>query len=167
MKRLTYDPKLLREVLDYDPDTGIFRWRRCGKLAIIAGTIAGYVRSDGYVLIGIKGPYYMAHRLAVAWMTGEWPAHQVDHKNLNRADNRWCNLRQCTNSQNQANTPRSPSRNTTGAKGVSKRKNGRFIAHVTKNKKIVHLGTFATIAEAKAAYDLGAVKHFGEFARLK
>jgi hypothetical protein len=112
----------LWEILDYDPDTGEFRWRTSrGTKMHRAGDAAGFLQ-NGYRVVWIGKRPYGLHRLAWLWMTAAWP-RQIDHVNLNRADNRWCNLREATTSQNLANA-RMPSTNTSGFKGVSRAPHG-------------------------------------------
>lgn len=157
----------LRELLNYDPATGLFRWRvtRCnGKVK--AGTVAGAVNNNGYVTIGIDGKTRSAHRLAFLYMEGAMPPAEVDHINGDRADNRWCNLRHATRSQNQANIGAHRT-NKTGVKGVSLSRNGnRFTAAIQTEGKQYHLGTFDTIEEAAAAYERAANDLHSSFARV-
>jgi len=91
------------------------------------------------------------------------PLIQVDHKNMNKLDNRRSNLRVCTNSENQANI-KVHKRNKTGYKGVRYQSN-RYEAYIWKNKPI-YLGRFDTVEEAALAYNKKALELFGEFARL-
>jgi hypothetical protein len=90
------EPGEAAELLDYDPDTGVFRWRvrRRGRPYgwMPAGTPAGSVWNDGYRYICINGTPYRADQLAFVLMTREWPQRGVDHNNKNRADDRWLNL---------------------------------------------------------------------------
>lgn len=66
----------------------------------------------------IRGRFYKAHRLAWVWMTGAWPEFELDHINLDKADNRFANLRQATHAENGSN--RIPqSNNTSGYKAVN------------------------------------------------
>jgi hypothetical protein len=99
------------------------------------------------------------------WMTGQWPRYQMDHKNRNRSDDRWSNLRQATRSQNQGN--RINSNNSLGLKGVcweaDRRKYKAYIEG--KDGRTINLGRFNTAAEAQAAYAAAASKKFGQFAR--
>src|SRR5437879_5605760 len=105
----------LKELLTYDPETGEFRWKVAPNGRVRVGDIAGCVSSRGYILIGIDGALYRAHRLAFLFMTGAFPEPQVDHSNRDKADNRWLKLREANNSQNNANKP-AQSNNTSGYK---------------------------------------------------
>jgi hypothetical protein len=80
----------LRELLNYDPDTGVFTWRVRPVHSHRVGDIAGSVRTTrGYRLIGVAGRVYKAHRLAWLYMMGEWPKDQIDHINRDPSDNRF------------------------------------------------------------------------------
>ncbi len=94
----------LRELLSYNPTTGVFRWRvtRGGRLA---GARAGCIdRRNGYVVIRVGKVKYSAHQLAMLHATGEWPTLEIDHKNRRKADNRLCNLRQVSRRLNIINS---------------------------------------------------------------
>lgn len=164
--KLTYER--VREVLSYEQETGIFTWLVRTGLRVRIGSVAGCIREDdGYRQIRIDGEIYLAHRLAYFWMTGKWPAETVDHMNRDRDDNRWCNLRAASYSQNNANAI-SRSSSKTGLKGVSfapQAKRRPWAARICKNRKHKHLGYFATPEEAHAAYDRAARDLHGEFAR--
>lgn len=149
----------LKEVLHYDPLTGLFKWLVTNSNRAVAGTVCRSINGHGYVQIGIDGRRYEGQRLAWLYMTGEWPVHLVDHIDTDKKNNRWSNLRAATLSENMANTRR---RN--GVKGVRFR-NGRYHAHVTIGGKQVHLGTFDTAEAASAAYAIAARQAFGEYAR--
>jgi len=118
-----------------------------------------------YRQIKIDGANYQASRLAVLWMTGQWPKrkYDVDHRNLNKGDDRWSNLREATRSQNKANIP---GRSRAGLKGVTFNPvRGKYIAQITVNRRAVNLGRFDDPQSAHAAYVAAASKHFGQFAR--
>lgn len=153
----------LKEVLHYDPETGLFTWLvRPGKFSRKrVGDVAGYSRpDDGYVEIKIDGKSYYGHRLAFLYMTGSFPEHDGEHKNTNGSDNRWKNLRPATRSQNLGNT--NVKRNSaTGIKGVGVHHTGRFYARF----RYKNLGVFDTAELASAAYSKAANDYFGEFAR--
>lgn len=145
----------LRELFHYDDQTGVFvRLVDVGSRASFnkAGTRAGCVNKRiGYILIGIDGRDYYAHRLAWLWVHGKWPLHQIDHINGNRADNRLENLRDVTKAQNMQNLKRSRKDSSTGLLGVVPSK-GRFTSVIFVNKVTHRLGTFDTPEQAHAAY---------------
>jgi hypothetical protein len=87
---------------------------------------------------------------------------EIDHINGDGLDNRKCNLRVCTKSQNQMN--KGIILNHTGYKGVHSRKSGLFYAQIWVGKNI-HLGSFKTAKEAADAYDEAALQVYGSFAK--
>lgn len=151
----------LKRTLHYEPETGIFKWLVSPATNIKVGTQAGTLVGDGYVVIRVFGKAYKAHRLAWLYMTGEWPEHTVDHRDLCRSNNRWENLRSATYSQNRANTP---SENQTGFRGVQKNKSGYWAKIKIKGKTIL-LGKHDTAEDAHRAYMKAANEYFGDFAR--
>jgi hypothetical protein len=162
----------LRDILDYDMDTGLFWWKdrddlpkRC-RQAINNGAPAGCLnKHTGYIYVGIAGKTYLASRLAYFYVTGYWP-QEIDHKNRNPADNRWDNLRDAVRSTNMGNTARY-SNNTSGFKGayfVKGKK--RWKAMICINRKNIHLGYFDTAELAHEAYCYAAKRERGEFARF-
>jgi hypothetical protein len=156
----------LREVLDYGPEAGIFRWKMRLSDNTHVGDVAGSMSSRGYIQIRIDGVLYSAHRLAYLYVHGYLPK-EVDHRNTVRSDNRIDNLRASTRSQNTANSG-VRSDNTSGYKGVSKdKRSGKWWAHIKVNGKHFSLGRFTDIKDAAVAYRSAAVHHFGEFARFE
>lgn len=155
----------LRELIDYDPETGIFRWRipRGGNRV---GDIAGCPDSHNYHLIGIDRKVYVAHRLAWLWMTGCWPEDDIDHVNRDKKDNRWANLREATRSQNIINSPpRKDSRS--GLRGISwDGARSKWVSQIGVAGKNIHLGRFKTKEEAYQAYKDAAIAAYGEFAEF-
>jgi len=55
------------------------------------------------VTIGANGSRHLAHRLAWLYMAGAWPSGVIDHMNGDPSDNRWSNLRDVTQAENNAN----------------------------------------------------------------
>jgi hypothetical protein len=160
----------LRELLTYDPATGIFT--RCvGRGGVRAGSVAGCVWEKGangpYLRISIDGRQYSAHRLAFLWITGEFPPDDVDHIDGDGLNNRLGNLRAATRTQNLANRRRHKN-NTSGFKGVSfHKRERRFRAKIQVGGKTQNLGSFDTAESAHAAYCAAAEKTHGAFARAK
>jgi len=141
----------LRDSLDYDPQTGIFKWAK-SKRNGWAGREAGWVDKDGYRHIRICNALHPAHRLAWLYMTGAWPSNGfIDHKNLVPSDNRWVNLRNVTKRTNQENRRRPGKGNKAGFLGVSP--NGkRWMATINSRGTHYYLGTFDTPEEAHGVY---------------
>jgi|SRR5882724_6696570 len=165
MREASLTTKRLRAVLDYEPSTGLFRWRIRLSNRVKVGDIAGSRTKYGYVEIRIDDSLYLAHRLAVKWVTGRWPKVIIDHRDVNDRSNRWGNLRQATHSQNHGNTNLQKN-NTSGFRGVvwfARDKCWR--AQIKINGSTIHLGYFKTAEAASAAYLAAAEKHFGEFLR--
>lgn len=153
----------LLELLHYDQNTGIFTWRvnRGGRKAARAGSVAGHTRPDGYFEICVDRNRVLAHRLAWFYVHGRWPAEQIDHMNGIRLDNRLSNLREATQSQNNANRPP-----VSGLKGVYFHKRaGRWAAQIKQDGEVTYLGLHDTPQQAHAAYCEAAERLFGEFAR--
>ncbi len=145
------------KTFSYDPDTGFIH----DKNGSVKGTI-----SLGYLVTWFEGKLYRNHRIAWALHHGISNFGVIDHVNMDRADNRISNLRQCTQSGNIANSPARIS-NTSGIKGVSWcKQTGKWNATITKDRKRMNLGRFDSIEEAAGVYAEAAKHHFGEFARL-
>ena len=153
-----------RRLLDYDPHTGVIRWKeatgRGGRAT--AGSAAGTINSEGYVVVRIRGRDYRAHQLAFFLMKGRWPTAQVDHVNGVRSDNRMVNLREATHEQNAANSAkRRDSR--APFKGIRAQR-GKWVARIKDGGREYHIGTYETAEEASAAYHAEAVRRRGVFA---
>lgn len=168
---LTQD--LLKSLLVYDPATGAFTWlKRPGRTAWntrYAGKLAGYDWRIGkltYRCIRLFDWPFMAHRLAVLYMTGQWPPQDVDHRDTDGLNNRWSNLRLATKVDNAGNTGVKKS-NKTGLKGVSRSSSGRFRANISIDGRQTCLGTFATPEAAHEAYKRAALRKYAEFARFE
>jgi len=160
--QMSLTAKRLRELLHYNPQTGIFVWldkQRAKK------STAGRLRAGGYVDIKVDYISYSGHALAWLYVTGKWPHQQIDHIDTVKFHNWWSNLRLATPSQQQANTKLRPN-NTSGYKGVYWSKQAqRWMARVKKNGKFVHQSRHTSPEAAHAAYVRAAEEAFGEFAR--
>ena len=153
----------LLEVLSYDPEAGVFRWK-VSRGTRKAGATAGNRRVDGYSYIKIDEVLYRSTRLVWLWMYGRWPREHIDHIDGNTSNDRINNLREASRSQNLGNRKRNKN-NSSGFKGVHARGN-LFRAYVTKDGKRFHLGVFHSAIEAHNAYMVKAKELFGEFARF-
>jgi hypothetical protein len=155
----------LREVLRYDPETGVFVWlkRTSEKSRIKVGAVAGHEhKSSGYIVIWVDGLAYQAQVLAWLYVYGEWPEDLVDHRDKNKKRNAIGNLRDANNSQNKANGA-TYSKPTGLLKGVTIN-SGRYRAQIVKDYKHEHLGYFDTEELAHAAYLARAKELHGDFA---
>lgn len=152
----------LKELLDYDPNTGIFRWKKTTSYKKLNGQIAGYNNGRGYYRISINNKKYMAHRLAWLYMTGNWPNEYIDHINGIGTDNRFCNLRQATQKENLQNA-RIRNDNTSGYTGVYWfQSRNKWVSKIWFNGKSIHLGYFDDPAIAYQAY-LDAKQKYHKF----
>lgn len=155
--------KELKHWLSYSPIVGVFEWRRPGH-RIRAGALAGCVdMATGYVVIRVRGKSYRAHHLAWLYMTGEWPEMDVDHKDGDRNNNAFSNLRLATKEQNQWN--KKALSGSPGVKGVTWMKAvGKWRGMVGIGGRKIHVGLFKTISEAEAAVKAKREELHGEFA---
>jgi hypothetical protein len=133
----------LKEILDYNPDTGIFTWKVSKAKRIKVGSVAGCKNNLGYILIRIDGKIYLAHRLAWLYTHGDFPLNCIDHINQIKDDNRICNLRDVTVSENMQNQ----------SQVLGYTKNGsKYKATITLNNILYQLGSYATKEQARQAY---------------
>lgn len=155
----------LRRILNYDPETGAFTWAEKIARKVVVGSVAGSLNHHGYIHISIGGRPYPAHRLAFVYMTGEWPVGMLDHRDTNKSNNAWANLRPATTSQNAMNTRRR-SDNVSGFKGVCwRRAKGKWQARIKIHGSTRTLGSYDTPEAAHEAYVAAAKVVHGEFAR--
>lgn len=155
--KLTYE--YLHEILAYDPLTGELR-NKIDRGKAKAGFVHHIQNTTGSILIRLKGRLYVAHRVIWFMQTGEFPEVDIDHKDLDRTNNRWSNLRLAERWQNIANRP---ARNKLGIKGV-KPSGKKFVANITVAGTSIHLGTYDTVEGAGQAYQEASEIAHGEFA---
>lgn len=157
----------IRELLTYEPDTGILRWRvtRRGRCCI-AGREVGCKNTSGYLVVRIDNVLYYSHILVWVLMKGEWPADEIDHIDTVEDNNMWNNLRiggRLGNTQNQ----KTPNTNTSGFKGVSFfKETKKWRSQIEACGRHYHLGYYVTKEEAYAAYCQAARRLHGDFARI-
>lgn len=131
-----------------------------------AGARSIWLHHTGYAYTKIEGKIHSVHRLLVQLIYGPIPkGFEVDHKNRDRLDNRWRNLRLVLKAHNAANCKK-PKSNSTGFKGVHfHKKNKRFVAYIGKSPR-VYLGSFKTAELAARAYNKAAKSRYGKYAAL-
>ena len=147
--------KEVARLFTYDRESGVLYWRRRINGNIPKTLEAGTQRtsnSAGYRRVGIKGKIYQEHRIIMMLCFGHIPENaEIDHINHVRNDNRLCNLRFVTMSENRRNQSVN-SKSTTGVTGVyfSKTKK-KYIAQISVDWETIYLGIFETLEEAAAA----------------
>lgn len=158
------DIPMLKRLIKYDPETGSLIWlertpemfadakgrqlgscQRWNKVFANKPALAS-VSKKGALAGSIFAKAYLAHRVAWAIHTGQWPKGEIDHINGNRTDNRICNLRDVSKAENQRNAARRKD-NTSGFAGVYKHKN-RYVAHIRIEGVQKVIGRFDTALEA-------------------
>ena len=162
---MPFNQQCLHQLLRYDPATGILTWavpmrdRRGQTLGERADTSNGDYRG-----IEICGLRFLAHRVIWFFVTGRWPSDMIDHADGDGHNNRWTNLRDASNEQNQGNRRAQ----TSGLKGIYlDRRRGKWRANITDSGRSVKLGSFDCPAAAHFTYLVAADKKFGPFARAR
>jgi len=170
------DADTLRKLLDYNPETGVLTWRqrplcRFPNLRAATSWNAKYAGKPtgnhdgyrGYLWVRIEGRSYKSHRVAWLIVTGKWPSAMIDHINNDPADNRFCNLREASRSENSRNRKLNTD-SVSGFKGVRWRAaRRRWEATIRVEGKLHRLGRFDTAEEAHEAYCKAARELHGEF----
>ena len=160
------DQKTLHEWLNYDPETGVFTWKKrpanCRKPGDVAGTLSKS-RGGERNMLCVQGRRYYAGRAAYIYVHGDIPKTSlVDHINGDKADDRIANLRIANTAQNTWN--RVQREGTKYKMGVSKLPRGRFRSAIQLPTGKKHfLGTWDTEEEAHAAYMGAAAILHGDF----
>ena len=154
----------LRAAFAYDPETGLFRWKQ-HRTRRFVGQLAGCLVKVGYISLSLKNRKIRAHVAAWAIYYGRYPQFDLDHWDLNKANNRIKNLRRADKSKNGANRPPLVT-NTSGFKGVFWHAGAqKWMAQIRLSNRSHYLGIFVDPEDAAKAYDTRAIEHFGAFAR--
>lgn len=165
----------VRALLEYDPQTGIFTWKRRPRDFFksdamcenwnrrFSGKRAGAIDGKGYVIVSVCCKNYLLHRLAWLISYGETLPECIDHINGDKSDNRLVNLRKATHSQNKMNSPVRKDNVVTGVLGVHPYRKG-FRAQICVDGRRISSPTVPTIAEAAEYRRKFEMMHHGEFA---
>ncbi len=152
-------------LFSYDPETGIVTRKISRSNAVRIGSVVGSLHHDGYLTVWVGDRSYMLHRVIWLMQTGEWPPHELDHKNGCRAENRWDNLRCATKTQNMHNR-KTPNNNKSGVMGVYwYARIGKWRAQINVNGTNIRLLDTDSKEEAIVWRNAFAELAHGEFAR--
>ena len=181
----TLTQERLKKIIHYDPNTGDWTWKvRLSNAAPPVGSCAGTVsqqlgRTKTHLILRIKidGTTYLAHRLAFLYMLGRWPIGEVDHKNRDATDYSWKNLREGASRSQQGANKGKRSGTSSRYKGVhlerppkwkpiESKRDQVWRAQIQVNGKMISLGSYANEDEAGRAYNVAAIRYFGEYAVL-
>ena len=149
----TLTAERLRELVHYNPETGIFTRLCNSSKRAHKGTVAGCKSALGYIVFRVDKVLHYAHRLAVLYMTGAWPPELVDHIDMDRSNNRWANLRMAIKSENMQNVRSAQKNSRSGLLGAHwSSDHNAWRACISINGKVHRVGLHATAEEAHAAY---------------
>ena len=164
-KKIDITRRELKEVLEYDENTGVFRWKVANNNRVKVGGLAGCLDSNNYLCITYRSKKYYAHRLAWSYVYGKFPKGLIDHIDGNPSNSAITNLRECSYAENQRNY-KIPVTNKSGFKGVHWNKITEMwiaSARISGGKKT--LGSYSTPEEASKVYNDFTKAHYGEFYR--
>jgi hypothetical protein len=151
MAKVNITAQRLRELLDYDAETGVLKWR-VNRRRARAGDAADRSYINGYGRIKVDRKEYLAHRLCWLHVTGEWPAGHIDHINGNKSDNRMSNLRDVDRNTNAQNQRKAQASNKVGVLGVRRSWNRWRATIRIPGGRQISLGTFGSAEQAHDAY---------------
>jgi len=154
MQKQTITQEELKQLLSYDPETGVFVWNSARRKGSVSGETVGYIHHSGYRYCEIKGKHYAVHRVVWLYIYGEIPDCSIDHIDGDRRNNRLKNLRLAKNNHADNGQNRKLNCNSsTGFMGVSFQKSSKkYVARISKNKISYFLGEFSSPEEASLAY---------------
>lgn len=147
-------PEQLRDLFSLDCETGVLTWKSRAPRRKKVGDEAGGPHPDGYLQVHVPGyRAVMVHRLVWVIVHGVWPTQEIDHRDLDKRNNRPGNLRDCTHQVNVQNQYEATCASHTGYRGVRRLPNGRFASTIKDAAgHPVYLGTFNTPGAAHLRY---------------
>lgn len=165
----------LHECFDYDPLSGLLRWRMRPDYHFRSvpradafnhkhrGRIINGCNNHGYLWVWISGKIYLSHRIIYKMMTGQEPPETLDHKDRDNKNNEWENLREASVAENIINKIAAWGKS--GVLGVRKCSRGdHWEARIKYKRKSIQIGTYRTQEEAIAARKAAEKAYYGEFA---
>lgn len=149
LSKLDVNQAMIKEYLDYNPETGHLIWIKQASRRVVLNTRAGsLIPKTGYRSINFLGRSFPEHHVVWCWVHGTWPKHQIDHINHVRDDNRISNLREVTHSENARNRLKR-SNTKVGEAGIwFNKRTKKYVAEITMDKKRVFQKSFTDIDEA-------------------
>lgn len=154
----------LKELLNYDKDTGIFTWKKRTSNRIKIGSIAGNLHCRGYIELKVNGIRCLAHRLAWLYEHGELPK-LIDHINGDRKDNKIFNLRPASYAENSYNSKVRVD-NKSGVRCVSwNKRSNKWEVRIKLNGKLHSFGSYKDLSLATIVADKIRQEYHKEFCR--
>jgi hypothetical protein len=101
------DQNIVKKLFYYDAESGMLIWRNGNGRNVKPWQQVKASNGHGYYTAKINGKSYLVHRLAWLYVHGEFPKQDIDHKNRIRNDNRLCNLRSVSRTDNCQNIDQS------------------------------------------------------------
>jgi len=185
MSAARVSPEVMRQLVQYEPDTGRMfwlrrseRWFKDGRqsaahnCAIWNGKYAGLEAMNyrkagssstggGYLVGNMMGRVYRSHHVAFVLFYGRWPTLDIDHINRVRTDNRITNLREVTRSENLRNVG-SRANSTSKVRGVCwAKERSQWNARINTGERYKNLGYFDDERDAIAARLNAEAKYWG------
>lgn len=160
MKRISY--KQVKKLLHYNQHTGTL----IHALGVNKGSVAGWLTSQGEIKVKVCNHVYKAQDLIWLYQISEWPLVPIKHRDKNKANNKWENLREATDDEILESIDQlkiKQAKNQIALKNGSKYNGkGKYSAYIRGQ----HIGTYDCKNKATRAYNLAAVLQLGEKARI-
>lgn len=148
----------------YNPNSGkiYYSTELKARYNIRPGKEAGCVYSGGYWMVTYNKKRIKRSRLAFLLMTGDWPNKDVDHIDRNRLNDSWENLREASNSLNGFNRTFDSLKHRGIRYRPEQSKKNPWVVHIRKDGKLIHVGQYSTLEQAKVIRRDAELKFHGE-----
>jgi hypothetical protein len=154
------DQELVKKLFYYDAASGMLIWRNGNGRNVKPWQQAKALNGNGYFTVKIQNKSYPVHRIIWLYVNGNFPSQEIDHKNRIRNDNRLCNLRAVSRTDNCQNISL-PRHNKSGHIGVSWfKKEKSWTVYVKVNKKNKWLGCYKNLDDAVVARKAGEAQYY-------